>query len=142
MNIYATELYKALEKSHPDLWQIKDYLGKDTMEIVVSPYLDENGNFDPNPLWAMLNPAITPAENLQKNVEEIWNALSSRTLEKWFAALTKEQAETICEVVEYFGTVTFCGISVHVNDFPHDWEKYHPGEGFLPIRDKWFDSIT
>ena len=66
MNIYATELYKALEKSHPDLWQIKDYLGKETLESVVSPYLDENGDLDPNPLWAMLNPAITPAENLQK----------------------------------------------------------------------------
>lgn len=142
MNIYATELYKALEKSHPDLWQIKDYLGKEALESVVSPYLDENGDLDPNPLWAMLDPAITPAENLEKNVEEIWNVLSSRTLEKWFAAMTKEQAETICEVVEYFGIVTFCGISVHVNDFPHDWEKYHPGEGLLPIRDKWFESIT
>ena len=142
MNIYATELYKALEKSHPDLWQVKDYLGKETLESVVSPYLDENGDLDPNPLWAMLNPDITPAENLEKNVEEIWNALSSRTLEKWFTAMTKEQAETICEVVEYFGIVTFCGISIPVNDFPRRLAETHPGESFLPIREKWFESIT
>lgn len=142
MNLYATELYKALEKSHPDLWQVKDYLGKETLESVVSPYLDENGDLDPNPLWTMLNPDITPDENLQKNVEEIWNTLSSRTLEKWFTAMTKEQAETICEVVEYFGTVTFCGISIPVNDFPNQWEKSHPDEGFLPVREKWFEPIV
>lgn len=142
MNIYATELYKALEKSHPDICQAKEYLGEETFEKVIYPYLDENGHFDPNPLWAMLNPAITPAENLEKNVEEIWHSLSSLVLEKWYTAMTKEQAETLCELIGYFGTITFCGISVHVNDFPHDWEKYHPGEGFLPIREKWFESIT
>ena len=90
----------------------------------------------------MLNPDITPAENLEKNVEEIWHSLSSLVLEKWYTAMTKEQAETLCELIGYFGIIIFCGISVHVNDFPHDWEKYHPGEGFLPIREKWFESIT
>lgn len=142
MNIYATKLYHALQKAHPDIWQVKDYLGEENFEKVISPYLDENGDLDPNPLWAMLNPDITPAENLEKNVEEIWHSLSSLVLEKWYTAMTKEQAETLCELIGYFGTVTFCGISVHVNDFPHDWEKHHPGEGFLPIREKWFESIT
>lgn len=136
MNIYATELYKALEKSHPDLWQIKDYLGKETLESVVSPYLDENGDLDPNPLWAMLDPAITPAENLEKNVEEIWNALSSLVLEKWYTAMTKEQAETLCELIGYFGTITFCSITILIKDVPNRWRDYHQGEGFLSINEK------
>ena len=25
INIYATELYHALQKAHPDIWQVKDY---------------------------------------------------------------------------------------------------------------------
>ena len=70
MNIYATTLYHALQKAHPDIWQVKDYLGEENFEKVISPYLDENGDLDPNPLWAMLNPGITPAENLEKNVED------------------------------------------------------------------------
>lgn len=142
MSIYTTAFYTKLEESHPDLWQVKDYLGNETLENMISPYLDENGNLDPNPLWEMLNPEITPAEITERSVEEIWNALSSCVLGKWFAAMTKEQAETICEVMEYFGIVTFCGIPVHVNDFPRRWEETHPGEGFLPIREKWFESIT
>lgn len=142
MNIYTTAFYTKLEESHHNLWQVEDYLGKETFENMISPYLDENGNLDPNPLWEMFNPKITPAEITERIVNEIWNALSSRVLEKWFAAMTKEHAETICEVVEYFGIVTFCGIPVQVNEFPRRWEKTHPGEGFLPICEKWFNSIA
>ena len=76
MNIYATELYHALQKAHPDIWQVKDYLGEENFEKVISPYLDENGDLDPNPLWAMLNPDITPAENLEKT----WKRSGTRCL--------------------------------------------------------------
>lgn len=38
MNIYATELYKALEKSHPDLWQIKDlHDSKHRYTLIIEP---------------------------------------------------------------------------------------------------------
>ena len=40
MNIYATELYHALQKAHPDIWQVKDYLREENFEKVISPYLD------------------------------------------------------------------------------------------------------
>ena len=79
MNIYSTKLYKALERTYPDLWQIKDYLGKDTISSVVSPYLDENGDLDPNPLWAMLNPDITPDENLEKNKADMQQVKNRKT---------------------------------------------------------------
>ena len=133
MNISATELYHALQKDHPDIWQVKDYLGEETFEKVISPYLDENGDLDPNPLWAMLNPDITPAENLEKNVEEIWHSLSSLVLEKWYTAMTKEQAETLYKLIGYFGTITFCSITILIKDVPNRWRDYHPEEGFLSI---------
>lgn len=136
MNIYATELYKALEKSHPDLWQVKDYLGEETFEKVISPYLDENGKFDPDPIWEMIFPNITPAENMGKNIGQIWHSLSSLVLEKWYMAMTKEQAETLCELIGYFGSITFCSITILIKDVPNRWRDYHPGEGFLSINEK------
>lgn len=133
MNIYATELYHALQKAHPDIWQVKDYLGEENFEKVISPYLDENGKFDPDPLWEMIFPNITPAENMEKTIGQIWYSLSSLVLEKWYTAMTKEQAETLCELIGYFGTITFYNITILIKDVPNGWREYHPGEGFLSI---------
>lgn len=133
MNIYATELYNALQKAHPDIWQVKDYLGEENFEKVISPYLNENGKFDPDPIWEMIFPNITPAENMEKTIGQIWYSLSSLVLEKWYTAMTKEQAETLCELIGYFGTITFCSITILIKDVPNRWRDYHPGEGFLSI---------
>lgn len=136
MNIYATELYHALQKAHPEIWQVKDYLGEENFEKVISPYLDENGKFDPDPIWEMIFPNITPAENMEKTIGQIWYSLSSLVLEKWYTAMNKEQAETLCELIGYFGTITFCSITILIKDVPNRWRDYHPGEGFLSINEK------
>lgn len=136
MNIYATELYHALQKAHPDIWQVKDYLGEETFEKVISPYLDENGKFDPDPIWEMIFPNITPAENMEKTIGQIWYSLSSLVLKKWYTAMTKEQAETLCELIGYFGTITFCSITILIKDVPNRWRDCHPEEGFLSINEQ------
>lgn len=133
MNIYATELYHALQKAHPDIWQVKDYLGEENFEKIISPYLDENGKFDPDPLWEMIFPNITPAENMEKTIGQIWYSLSSLVLKKWYTSMTKEQAETLCELIGYFGTITFCSITILIKDVPNQWRDCHPEEGFLSI---------
>lgn len=138
MNIHTTELYEELMKQHPDLWKVECFLGKEVVENAVACRLDENGQLKKDGFFAMFD----VNESVEQAANSILFDLRQEVLQKWMNSLSKSQAQSLCEMVGYHNSVTYCGFTIFGHCIPETWESCHPDEGRLPIREEWFVPIA
>lgn len=143
MNLYTTVVYKTLGERYPYLWEIRKFIGEEEADQLISAYVDDDGNLSPHPIIDMIFSSENAEEKLQRNIDILWSELTDKALAKWYKGLTKDQAQTLCEAIGYQNQIRLCGVAdIPMSSFPEAWKRYHPDEGFLPIEDEWFQSIT
>ena len=142
MNLYTTVVYKTLGERHPYLWEIRNFIGEEEADQLISAYVDDEGQLSPHPIIDSIFPFENEEEKLERNVDILWDELADRALAKWYKSITKDQAQTLCEIIGYQNSILFYNIQIPMSSFPESWKKYHPDEGFLPIESEWFQSIT
>lgn len=135
-NIVYSKLVAAFRKRR-STFSIDNYLGRNTVEDSVAPYLTEEGELcAPSILEEMLN-LDDESSRINFYTNQIIQDLDQRITEKWISELTREQGEMICRTVGYDNSVLVAGTKIDTINIAYHWDKYHPGERCLSICREW-----
>lgn len=141
--IRQSKLYSLIGERHPSFLFVADFVGDDRVLQMVSTKLDDNGALLPPDEFERMFRILPEAEDRPSAMADyLWLALIKEAIDLWILRLTKDQADTLCSAIGYYGTITlFPGVEVLVCNIPMYWSNSHPGE-YLQASKEWSTPIA
>ena len=124
-------------RKHRDAFEINLYLGDETVENCLAPYLTDAGALcAPDALDEMLN-LVDDESRIKYYVSQVISGIDTRIRDKWITELPREQAEIVCRAVGYDNWVVVAGTKISVTYLGYHWHNYHSGERCLSVCREW-----